>query len=150
MFFGRKRSGCLAPLHISGSRIDYLQERKYQGTTIKSGTFFRASNSVLNALSGAHEHTLLTLLYTNCVPIFTYACAVKHYSASEMSDCNLAMNNAFRRIFGFSRWESIRTLREIFGFRSLYDIFKQTQDKFLNSCLSHPDPIIAYLSRLNL
>ena len=63
---------------------------------------------------------LLSLLYTNCVPILTYGCAVKEYSPSEMSDCSVAMNNAFTNIFGFKRWESIRYPNELFGFESVY------------------------------
>ena len=110
--------------------------------------FYRATNSILTALKGAHEHVSLTLLYTNCVPIITYACSVKEYTNAEMSDCNVAMNNAFRRIFGFKEWQSIRVLREIFGFKSLYIIFKESQDKFLNSCKSHMNPIVNFIANL--
>ena len=97
----------------------------------------------------SHGHTLLTLSYTNCVPILTYACSVKEYSASDMSDCNTAMNNVFRKIFGFSDWRSIRTLREIFGFKSLYVMFKETQDRFLASCHTHHNPIVKFLVSLS-
>ena len=109
-------------------------------------SFFRATNSILNVLPGAHEHVLVTLLYTNCVPILSYACAVKEYSAAEMSNCNVAVNNALRKVFGFSRWESIRTLREVFGMKSLYEIFKSTQDKFIISCRSHLNPVINHIA----
>ena len=88
---------------------------------------------------------LINLLYSNCVPILTYACAVKEYSAAEMSNCNVAVNHALRKVFGFSRWESIRTLREAFEMKSLYEIFKLTQDKFLANCRSHYNPVIVYL-----
>ena len=108
-----------------------MDEFKYLGATIVRGkqfaftarpdlsSFFRATNAVLNVLRGAHEHTLIKLRYSNCVPILTYACAVKEYSATDMSDCNTAMNNVFRKIFGFSDWRSIRILRGIFGVKSL-------------------------------
>ena len=111
-------------VRIGDDPIEFVTDWKYLGTTVVGGrtfafssrrdlsTFFRAANSVLNVLSGAHEHTLVSLLYTNCVPILTYACGVKEYSAREMSDCNVAMNHVFRKIFGFSRWESIRFLDE--------------------------------------
>ena len=107
--------------------------------------FYRAANSVRHVLSGAHEHTLLNLLYTNCVPILTYACDIKEYSAADMSDCNIAMNNALRKIFGFRDWRSIRTLREVFNFKSLYDIFKLAKDRFLISCSHSHNPIISHL-----
>ena len=113
-------------------------------------SFFRATNAVINVLKGAHEHTLLTLLHSNCVPILTYACAVKHYSSSDMSDCNVAMNNAFRTIFGLTDWRSIRTLRAMFGFKSLDDTFKVAQDRFLASCRSHTNPIVSCIASYNL
>ena len=160
MFFGKKYGMPPACVEIMGSPIDFVDEWKYLGTTIKSGCafsfsarpdisgFFRAANSVIHVLSGAHEHTLLTLVYTNCVPILTYACNVKEYSAADMADCNLAMNNVLRRIFGFSQWQSIRTLREIFGFKSLYETFKLAKDRFQTACLHHTNPIIVKLSLL--
>ena len=161
MVFGKSfKDVTLAPLSINGETVDFVQEWRYLGVTLTSGnrfgftarpdlsSFFRATNAVLNTLKGAHEHVLLSLLYTNCVPILTYACAVKEYSSSDMSDCNVAMNNAFRKIFGFKHWQSIRYLRELFGFESLYVMFQKAQDKFLSSCKSHTNTIVNFLSSL--
>ena len=151
----------LAPLLINDLPIEYVQEWKYLGVTLTNGTtlgfsarpdlmsFFRATNAVLNVLKGAKEHVLLSLLYTNCVPILTYAASVKEYSASEMSDCNVAMNNAFRKIFGFKEWRSIRILREIFNFESIYVLFKTAREKFLASCAFHPNPVIKFIHNLD-
>ena len=62
-----------------------VYEWKYLGMTIVGGhTFFRATNSVLNILAGAHEHTLVSPLYMNCVPILTYGCGVKEYQVQEV------------------------------------------------------------------
>ena len=153
MMFGKQSAESPIPFSLIGSDIDYVDEWKYLGTTLKSGSrfgfsarpdvasFFRATNSLVHSLPGVHEHVLVSLIYQNCVPILTYACAVKDYSASDMSNCNVAVNNVLRRAFGFSRWESICTLREIFGMKSLYEIFKVTQDKFLLSC----DPLTTKL-----
>ena len=158
LVFGKTSSDTLVPLTLCGSNIDYVDEWKYLGTTIKSGrnlgfsarpdiaSFFRACNSIIHSLPGAHEHILVSLLYSNCVPILTYACAVKEYSSSDMSNCNTALNNALRKVFGFSRWESIRTLREMFGMKSLYEIFKLTREKFLRSCRSHHSQIVSYIA----
>ena len=158
MVFGK---GCLdtpKPLSLNGSLIDFTNEWKYLGTTVKAGrrlgfasqpdlaAFYRATNSILHSLPGAHEHILITLLYCNCVPILTYACSVKEYSATEMSNCNTAVNNALRKVFGFTRWESIRSLRECFGMKSLYDIFKTCQDKFIVSCRYHHNSVISSIA----
>ena len=77
MTFGKSFDLPIAPLTISGDSIDSVSEWKYLGTTLAAGksfsftarpdisSFFRATNSVLNVLNDAHEHTLLTLLYKN-------------------------------------------------------------------------------------
>ena len=86
--FGRSYNKEATPLLIDGEALQYVSEWKYLGTTIRSGksfsfvarpditSFFRACNSVLRVLDDAHEMTQLTLLYSNCVPIITYACGV--------------------------------------------------------------------------
>ena len=162
MVFGGSHRDFVAPITVAGAPIEFVNEWKYLGTTLVAGkcfsftarpdisSFYRATNAVLNVLRGAQEHTLLLLLYTNCVPILTYACSIKQYSASDMSDGNVAMNNAFRRIFGFTQWQSIRTLREIFGFDSLYIIFKNARDRFALSCRHHDNPVITFIASLNL
>ena len=161
MILGKALNETYIPLTIDADYLDYVTHWKYLGTTLAAGphlsfsarpditSFFRATNSVLNVLSDAPEQILLALLHTNCVPILTYACAVKEYSASDMSDCNVAVNNACRKIFGFKDWRSIRTLREMFGFKSIYILFHNARDKFLNSCHSHRNPIIRFLSTLS-
>ena len=66
----------------------------------------------------------------------TYAASVKEYSASEILDCNVAMNNAFWKIFGFKEWQSIRILREIFNFESIYVLFKTAREVSGFMCIS--------------
>ena len=145
------------PLIINDEPLDYVTKWKYLGTTIAAGktfsfiarpditSFFRASNSILRVLDDAHEMTQLTLLYSNCVPLITYACEVKQFSSTEMSDCNVAVNNALRKIFGFNRWQSIRALREMSDFPSLHELFEKARKRFLSSCKVHFNPIIRFL-----
>ena len=73
----------------------------------------------------------MRLLYTYAVPILTYASEVKVFSHTEMSNCNVALNDAIRRIFSYHRWESIRTLRQQFGYKDLTTIFALRKRKFL-------------------
>ena len=159
MVFGKSyNDAIILPLTVNGERIDFVTEWRYLGVTVTGGknfgfsarpdlsSFYRATNAILGSLKGAHEHVLLNLLYTNCVPILTYACAIKEYSNSDMSDCNMAMNSAFRKIFGFRQWQSIRFLRELFGFKSLYVIFKEAQDKFRSACSNHSNPIVKFIA----
>ena len=161
MVFGKSYSSYIAPLSISGSHIEYVKEWKYLGTTLVSGkrfsftarpdlsSFFRAANAVLNVLTGAQEQILLKLLYTNCVPILTYACAVKRYNQSDMSDCSVAMNNVFRKIFGLTDYRGIRDLRETYSLKSLQELFDEARDRFTESCQTHQNPIVKFIAKLD-
>ena len=73
---------------------------------------------------------LMKLLYSFSVPILTYASEIKEFSYSDMNDCNVALNDAIRRIFSYNRWESIRTLRQQLGYNDLTTIFAIRRRKF--------------------
>ena len=163
LLFGKRMDmSTLAPLLLNNVPLEFVNELKYLGTTIVAGksfgftarpdiaSFYRAANSVLNVLTNAQENTLMQLLYTNCVPILSYACPVKFFSAAEMSNCNTAINNVVRKIFGFQRWESVRTLRELFGYQSIYQIFANAKIKFHQSCLKHHNDIISFIASLEV
>ena len=93
----------------------------------------RSANSVLSTIKRPNEQVLMKLLYSFSVPIITYACEVKEFSYSDMNDCNIALNDAIRRIFSYNRWESVRTLRQILGYQDLYTIFAVRRRKFLSA-----------------
>ena len=92
------------------------------------------------------ENVLMQLLYTNCVSILTYGCAAKEFSASEMSSCNTAINMAIRKIFSYSRWESVRLLRQMSGFDSIYEIFEKAKSKFIRLASCSSNGIIKHLT----
>ena len=151
----------LCPVYLRGRIIEYVKSIKYLGTTICSDplltfssvnelrSFYRASNAILNAHKKPKEEVLMYLLFTNCVPILNYANAVKSYSSREMSDCNTAVNNAIRRIFGFHRWSSIKHLREGLGYKSIYESFAKARNSFERSLSSHHNNILRSLYFFN-
>ena len=149
----------LCPILFNGRAIEYTESITYLGATIvnKKGfsfsssndlaKFYRATNAILRAANKPSEEVLMHLLFSCCIPILTYACAVKEYPSRQMHDCCTATNDALRFIFGFNRWESVRNLREQFGFLALTDIFHKTRRKFDASLLSHHNPVISYIAR---
>ena len=48
-----------------------------------------------------------------------------------MHNCNVALNDAIRRIFSYNRWESIRALRQQFGYSDLTTTFAKRRRSFL-------------------
>ena len=148
----------LKPVTIDGSLVEVTDRMKYLGTTIKCDrsfsfsneddlrSFYRASNSVLNHLHSPNESVSMQLLYSHCVPCLSYACSIKEYPARQMIECNVALNDAIRKIFSFNRWESVRSLREGFGYSSLTEIFAKAKKKFHDSLLRHSNTTIVELT----
>lgn len=149
--------GSLKPVFLNNCVVEYVTSIKYLGVTIVSSnglkfsasgdirSFYRAANSILTALNKPSEEVLMQLLYTNCVPILTYACESKVFSAADMRDSNTAINNAIRKIFSFNRWESVRFLRENLEKKSIYEIFHNAKSKFQRSLALHRNSIIRCL-----
>ena len=143
MYFGRKfDSFSCAPILLNGKQLDFVTEWKYLGVTLKSGkqftcsvikprgAFYRSVNSILNALNGPSDHVQMKLLYSICVPIITYASDVVEYHGSDLESLHVAANDAVRKIFTYNRWESIKKLRESFGYMSITQIFAKRKAYF--------------------
>ena len=79
----------------------------------------------------------MQLLFTNCVPTLTYACAVKEYPSAQMLECHVALNDAIRKIFTYNRWESVRELRKSYGYKSLSEIFASHSQNFRHGLTAH-------------
>ena len=147
------------PITLNGDKIGYFESVSYLGTLITSDrglsfssrsdllSFYRASNSLLRAVNRPSDEILLRLLYSNCVPVLTYASAVKEYPSRQMQDCNTALNNALRFIFGYNRWESVRSLRESFGFKSLTELFAEAKSRFNCSLGTHHNSVVSHIAR---
>ena len=128
---------------ISGTRF------KFSSTECLRG-FFGAANSILTQLPRTRENVLMQLLYSNCVFRLTYGAAVKDLTASEKHQYNVAVNNAVRRIFGFRYWQSIRQLREFYGYESIEAIFAKAREQFLFSIANHSNKLLQFLYRLDV
>ena len=149
------------PLHLGGSTLEFVFEYKYLGVVISSQkglcfpatatirSFYRAANSVLNCRVKPDQQVLMKLLYSNCVPIITYACAVKEYSAADMHRCHVAVNNAIRKIFSYAVWQSIRYLRISCGFQSIYELFEKAKRKFLSRAAQSSNAVVRQLASIS-
>ena len=163
MVFSAKRMNLkeLKPITMAGKIIDYVDSVTYLGTKIISEnglcfssaddllSFYRSSNAVLNVAKKPSIHILMHLLYANCIPTLTYACAVKEYPQREMIDCNTAINDAIRKIFTYDRWQSVRELRISYGYKSLSEIFASAKNKFCEDLLVHHNVIVRSIARFS-
>ena len=110
--------------------------------------FFGSINSILSSVQKPKENVLMQLLYSNCVPKLTFGAPVKEPSASEMNQMNVALNTAIRRIFGFRQWQSIRQIREVYGFDSIEVLLSRAKKRFLNGMISHENGTLVFLAAL--
>ena len=103
---------------------------------------------MLSSVIKPKENVLMQLLYSNCVPKLTFGAAVKELTASEINQYNVAVNTAVRRIFGFRQWQSIRHLREIYGYDSIELMFDKARRRFYNGMMSHHNQVLRSLATL--
>ena len=87
----------------------------------------------------------MQLLFTYCVPRLTYGAAVKDLTSSEKQQVNVTLNNVIPRIFKFRYWQSIRQLRECYGFKSIEVMFGIAQKRFTLSLTNHSKAILRFL-----
>ena len=143
MYFGKDfHSFSCAPLTLNGGVLEFVQEMKYLGVIVTSErgfscsvkkarcAFYRSSNSILNVIRCPKTEVQMKLLYSICIPNLTYACEVVSYKDNEMKSLHTAANDAIRRIFGYNRWESIRSLRDSKGYSSITVIFANRKQIF--------------------
>ena len=61
---------------------------------------------------------------------------------------NVALNTAIRRIFGFRQWQSIRQIREVYGFNSIEMLYTNAKKRFYNGMISHENGTLTFLAAL--
>ena len=159
MFVGKMPlDSVCSSLTLGDTPLDFVTDFKYLGVNLEAGktlsfsvvdtlrAFHRATNSILYSRVKPNNAVLLRLLYSNCVPIITYACAIREFSAADMHRCHVAVNNAIRKIYSFAVWQSIRHIRIENGFKSLYEMFSLAKAKFMISAPTSHNRIVSHLA----
>ena len=159
MFFGHaKRSLRADSFRLNGGIIEIVNHWKYLGFHLANTnghfafepneerkSFYRASNSVINSLYKPSEEILMKLFYTNCVTILTYGLEIKEFLARDMRSIHVAINDGIRKIFGWNRWESIRELRNSFGYNDIFTMAEQRRRKFMSTLHRLNNPLLISL-----
>ena len=147
-----------SPLLLNDEPLEFVDAYKYLGVDICAGksltfsvanvlrSFHSAANAILYGRVKPDKTVLLKLIYTNCVPIISYACAVREFNAADMNRCHVAINNVIRKIFSFATWQSIRHISINHGYRSVYEIFALARHKFCTNAASSSNVVVRHLS----
>ena len=161
MFFG-KSARQIDPdsFKLNGGTVEIVENWKYLGFHLSNTngafafsclderkSFYRASNSIINALHKPSEEVMMKLFFTNCVSILTYGLEVKEFLARDMRSLHVAINDGVRKIFGWNRWESVRELRNSFGYSDIYTMAEKRKRKFLSNIKELNNPILLFLLR---
>ena len=91
----------------------------------------------------------MQLLYANCVPKLTFGSEVKVPNSSQMNQFNVSLNTAVRRIFGFRQWQSIRQIREFYGYNCIATMYEKSKKRFHKGMMSHDNEILRFLAALH-
>ena len=114
--------------HIAGNalRIDVNNMKR---------RFYDSCNSILNKFKYVNEDVKLHLVKSFCSPLLTYSIGALSLTNQNFRDLAVCWNDAFRKIFNFKRWDSVKDLQFFFHelpFEQLYDYFRW---KFLSATI---------------
>ena len=119
--FGPGFNECRFPLKLGDQLIEWKSCLKYLGVVFITGAkltvdtssitrkYYAACNSVFSKASCMPELTKLHLLESYCLPILTYVIGSLNLSKSQCNVLNVCWNNAYRKVFGFNRCESVKS-----------------------------------------
>ena len=82
------------------------------------------------------------------MPSITYAGDVVEYHSRDEQSLHVAVNDAIRRIFGYNRWQSIKEIREAFGYPSVTEILARRRSAFENRLPHVGNSVLLVLSTL--
>jgi len=122
--------------------IPWVQSIKYLGVVINHGkslsfntgqvkrSFFSACNCIYARAKDLNELVHLFLQESYCLPILTYASAVVKYTVRQEDELNACWNSVYRKLFGFNKWESVKSFICGLGRLDLHYIIKKHRMMF--------------------
>jgi len=88
-----------------------------------------------------HHRLALACLFThtrehyNCLPLLTYCIGSLRFNPDAIRQLGVCWNDAFRKIFNFSRMESVKLLQYFFSCLDAKRYYDLCRWKFLSSCV---------------
>ena len=85
-------------------------------------SFYLSCNCIFSKTAKCDQLLQLRLQETYCLPVISYAAAVISLSKSHLQRLNAGWNSVYRRIFGFNKWNSVKSFIHGLGFLDLKHI----------------------------
>ena len=93
--------------------------------------FYAAFNCIRSRAKSLEQLTQLSLVESYCLPLLTYAVGDLTLTQSQLQELNVCWNTAYRIIFGFNRWESVKCFIRGMGRLNLLYIIKLYRIRFM-------------------
>jgi len=88
---------------------------------------YAACNSIIARSRGTSEPVRVQLVKSYCLPLLVYCIGALRLKRSAVHQLSVCWNDAFRKIFNYKRYESVKLLQVEFGtmdFNHLYDLHR--------------------------
>ena len=157
IMFGSRKTCNLANLNINDMELQWTPKVKYLGVVLVAGSsfsvcldsmrhkYFAAVNALNAHCKYVSEPVKLHLFESYCLPILLYGIDCIDISSQQIHELNVCWNNAYRKIFGYKFYESVKLLiycMQRLDFRKLFDLRRLM---FINKIAQLQHEIIAKL-----
>ena len=127
------------PVNIDKRPIQWVEQFKYLGVTFNAKCtltvdvlsikrrFYAALNSLMAGCRATVEPVKVQLVTSFCLPLLTYSIGALELSNGAVNELAVCWNDAFRKIFNYTRWESVKLLQFFHGaldFAHMYDMYR--------------------------
>ena len=122
MVVGPNKLAIPEPMNINNAVVQWSDCMKYLGITVVSAKvfkvdfkqtrrkFFTAVNTILNKCTFTSDIVKLKLLESHCMPILLYAVESTNLNADQKRELNSWWNSVYRKVFGYHKWESVKSV----------------------------------------
>ena len=109
----------ISPMLMGNQLVEWCHCIKYLSVYLVSSSdimfdnpvkhcFYAACNSILSHSSGVHEIALLTLQESYSLSVLMYVAPALALRCRQIEELNACWNGVFRKIFGYSCFESVK------------------------------------------
>ena len=157
LYFG-KRIDLPYKVTLNGNSVDWVQEWKYLGVTLRSAKnfdcsvkerikkFYRCANAIFRIDGRSNDTVMLRLVEAHCVPLLTYAIEVVHVvNRDERRQLRVAYNSLFRKIFNYRWSESVSALQAFLNRPTWEQLVERRRQNFIKRVQKADPSALSYL-----
>jgi len=149
-------------MKLQNSKLAWSKMFTYLGVTFQAGKtltvdnssairkFYSGCNSIFHKTLNLDEIAKLHLVEANCLPFLTYALPALKLNREQLHEMNKAWNCAYRKIFGYHMWESVKQLMCCLGKLDFMHIRLKLYINFLRTNVNSNNLTLNYLLMRNV